>query len=63
MTSTEPYRFIAAIILAATDMMASFKGVSLALCLLMIAGAFQLYVGRYSLLVEEHGLPAQVPGI
>ena len=32
---------IAAVILAATDMMASFRGVSLALCLLLMAAAFQ----------------------
>ncbi len=47
---------IVAILLAATDMLASFRGVSLALCLLLLAAAFQVYVGRYGLLVEEHGL-------
>src|SRR5262249_7457896 len=47
---------IAAILLAATDMLASFRGVSLALCLLLIAAAFQTYVGRYMLLNQEHGL-------
>jgi uncharacterized membrane protein (UPF0182 family) len=47
---------IAAVLLSATDMMASFKGVSLGLCLLMIAAAFQIYVGRYGLLVQENGL-------
>ena len=37
-------------------MLASFRGVSLALCVLMVAAAFQIFVGRYTLLVEEHGL-------
>jgi uncharacterized protein len=47
---------VVAVLLAATDMMASFRGVSLALCLLLVAAAFQTYVSRYSLLVEEHAL-------
>jgi len=47
---------IAAIVLAATDMLASFRGVSLALCLLLLAAAFQIYVSRYGLLVQENGL-------
>src|SRR5262245_58522428 len=47
---------VVAFLLAATDMMASFRGVSLALCLLLIAAAFQTYVSRYTLLVQEHAL-------
>jgi uncharacterized protein len=47
---------VAAMILSATDMLASFRGVSLAVCLLLFAGAFRLYVGRYSLLAQDHGL-------
>jgi uncharacterized protein len=47
---------IAAIVLAATDMLASFRGVSLALCLLLIAAAFQIYVSRYGLLIQDNGL-------
>jgi len=37
-------------------MLASFRGVSLALCLLLVAAAFRLYVARYALLTQEHGL-------
>src|SRR5262249_9053958 len=47
---------IAAILMAATDMLASFKGVSLALCLLLLAAAFQVYVSRFGLLIQENGL-------
>jgi uncharacterized protein len=48
--------FVAAVLLAVTDMLATFKGVSLALCLLLIAIAFQAYVGRYTTLVRENSL-------
>jgi uncharacterized membrane protein (UPF0182 family) len=47
---------IAAIVLAATDMLASFRGVSLALCLLLIAAALRIYVSRYGLLLQENNL-------
>src|SRR5258705_462957 len=47
---------IAAILLSITDFTAAFKGVSLVLSLLLIAVAFQTYVGRYTLLVEENSL-------
>ena len=47
---------IVAILLSVTDMLASFKGVSMALCLLLIAAAFQTYVVRYTLLVQESSL-------
>jgi uncharacterized protein len=47
---------IVAVLLAATDMLASFRGVSLALCLVLLAAAFQVYIGRYSLLVQENSL-------
>jgi hypothetical protein len=47
---------LAAILLSAIDMLASFKGVSLALCLFLLATALQVYVTRFSLLVEEHSL-------
>src|SRR5215510_14712203 len=47
---------IAAIVLAATDMLASFRGVSLALCLLLIAAALRIYVSRYGLLFQENTL-------
>src|SRR6266581_8385820 len=47
---------IAAILLSVTDFTAAFKGVSLVLSLLLIAVAFQTYVGRYTLLVEENSL-------
>jgi uncharacterized protein len=47
---------IVAVLLAATDMLASFRGVSLALCLLLLAAAFQVYIGRYALLVQENNL-------
>src|SRR5262245_46008594 len=47
---------IAAILMAATDMLASFKGVSLALCVLLLAAAFQIYVSRFGLLTQENGL-------
>jgi hypothetical protein len=47
---------IASVLLSVTDMMASFRGVSLALCLLLVAAAFRIYVGRYGLLAQEHSL-------
>jgi len=47
-------------LMAATDMLASFKGVSLALCLLLLAAAFQIYVSRFGLLIQENGLFAGV---
>ncbi len=47
---------VAAILLSVTDMSARFKGVSLALGVLLTAIAFQTYVSRYSLLLEEHVL-------
>src|SRR5215813_226128 len=47
---------IAAIVLAATDMLANFRGVSLALCLLLTAAALRIYVSRYELLFQENNL-------
>ena len=47
---------VAAILLSVTDMSARFKGVSLALSVLLAAVAFQTYVSRYSLLFEENTL-------
>lgn len=47
---------IASILFAATDMLATFRGVSLALSLLMVAAALRVFVLRYALLVQEHGL-------
>src|SRR5438132_123395 len=47
---------IASILLSVTDMSARFKGVSLALGILLVAIAFQTYVSRYSLLFEENTL-------
>src|SRR5207237_5798307 len=47
---------VAAILLSVTDMSARFKGVSLALSVLLGAIGLQTYVSRYSLLLEEHGL-------
>src|SRR5215831_10855036 len=47
---------IAAIVLAATDMLANFRGVSLALCLLLTAAALRIYVSRYGLLFQENNL-------
>jgi uncharacterized membrane protein (UPF0182 family) len=47
---------IVALLLSAVDLLASFRGVSMALAVLMVATAFQIYVGRFALLVEEHGL-------
>lgn len=47
---------IASLLLAATDMLASFRGVSLALSLILLAVAFQVYVGRFGLVVSEHSL-------
>src|SRR5262245_40404928 len=48
--------FIASVLLAVTDMLATFKGVSFGLSLLLIAIAFQTYVARYTMLVAEHSL-------
>ncbi len=47
---------IAAILLSITDLSARFKGISLALGVLLLAVAFQTYVGRYSLLLDDHTL-------
>ena len=47
---------VAAILLSVTDMSARFKGVSLALGMLLLAIAFQAYVNRYALLLDEHAL-------
>lgn len=47
---------VAAILMAATDVTASFKGVSLAVSLLLLAIAFQVFVNRYALLFRENGL-------
>jgi uncharacterized protein len=47
---------IAAVLLSAIDMLASFRGVSIALSLLLVATAFEVYVSRYALLFDEHGL-------
>src|SRR5262249_24732042 len=47
---------IAAILLAVTDMLATFKGVSFALCLLLVAVTFQVYVSRFTMLVAENNL-------
>jgi uncharacterized membrane protein (UPF0182 family) len=47
---------IAAVLLAVTDMLATFKGVSMAVCLLLIAVAFQAYVGRYTMMAAENNL-------
>jgi uncharacterized membrane protein (UPF0182 family) len=47
---------IAALILSAADMMASFRGPSIALALVFVAIAFQIYVGRYDLLLQQHDL-------
>ena len=47
---------IASILLSVTDMSARFKGVSLALGILLVAIAFQTYVSRYSLLFDENTL-------
>jgi uncharacterized membrane protein (UPF0182 family) len=47
---------IAAVLLSITDMTAAFKGVSLAVTLVLIAVAFQAYVSRYALLYDENTL-------
>src|SRR3989441_5614318 len=47
---------IAAILLSITDTSARFRGISLALGILLAAIAFQTYVSRYSLLFEENSL-------
>src|SRR5881628_2151140 len=51
---------VAAILLSVTDMSARFKGVSLALGVLLGAAAFQTYVSRYSLLLDENVLFSRV---
>jgi uncharacterized membrane protein (UPF0182 family) len=47
---------IASILLSVTDMSARFKGISLALGILLVAIAFQTYVSRYGLLFDENTL-------
>jgi uncharacterized membrane protein (UPF0182 family) len=47
---------IAAIFLSITDMTASFKGVSLGATLVLAAAAFQTFVSRYALLVQDNSL-------
>src|SRR5215475_13661919 len=47
---------IAAVFLSITDMTATFKGVSLAVTLVLIAVAFEAYVNRYALLYGENTL-------
>ena len=47
---------VASILLSVTDMNARFKGVSLALGILLAAIAFQTYVSRYALLFDENSL-------
>src|SRR5262249_13913906 len=47
---------IVAVLLSAVDMLASFRGVSLAIALLLLAVAFEIYVSRYGLLLQENNL-------
>jgi len=47
---------IAAIFLSITDVSAAYKGVSLGICLVLIAVAFQAYVSRYALIYDENSL-------
>ena len=47
---------IAAIVLSITDMTASFKGVSLGIGLVLVAVAFQTFLSRYTLLVQDNSL-------
>jgi uncharacterized membrane protein (UPF0182 family) len=47
---------IVAVLLSAVDMLANFRGVSLAVSLLLAATAFQIYVSRFSLLFDENNL-------
>src|SRR5207253_3081743 len=47
---------LAAILLSVTDMTARFKGVSIALGILLTAIALQTYISRFSLLFEENSL-------
>ena len=47
---------IAAIFLSITDASAAYKGVSLGVCLVLIAVAFQAYVSRYGLILDENNL-------
>ncbi|HYR44283.1 MAG TPA: UPF0182 family protein, partial [Terriglobia bacterium] len=47
---------IASILLSITDTSARFRGISLALGILLAATAFQTYVSRYSLLLDENSL-------
>ncbi len=47
---------IAAILLAATDMAARFKGVSFALAFFLLAVAAQAYTSRYAVVLKDHAL-------
>jgi len=47
---------IAAMLLAVADSTAKFRGVSIAMALLLGAIAFQTYIARYNLLLEDHSL-------
>jgi uncharacterized protein len=47
---------IASILLSVTDTSARFRGVSVALCIVLITVALQTYVGRYSMLFDENNL-------
>lgn len=47
---------VAAILLAATDMSARFRGVSLAVSLFLLAVAWRTYVGRFGLLLSPNNL-------
>jgi len=47
---------IASILLSVTDTSARFKGISIALAIVLAAVALQLYVGRYSMLFDENTL-------
>src|SRR5438132_580855 len=47
---------IASILLSVLDMSARFKGISLALGILLVALAFQTYISRYALLFDENTL-------
>jgi uncharacterized membrane protein (UPF0182 family) len=47
---------IAAIFLSITDVRAAYKGVSLGICLILIAVAFQIFVNRYALIFDDNSL-------
>ena len=47
---------IAAVVLAVTERGADFRGVSLAVGIILLAVAFQTYVGRYDRLLDDHTL-------